>query len=373
MASVYRPSGRKIYRIEFKDQHGRTRTESSGMRDRRSAEGLAGLIERDVDRLRAGLNAERPDITGPFLGLEQIAPQFLPVAQIIETYLADLERQAMSPATLKHRKKQLNFLARGDCWKTLHDVTTARVTALLAAMTAKGRSVGTTNAYRDTLNAFLEWCISQAYLKDNPVHKVKRARVKGAARPGRRRAFTPEELRAFLRANPAYQDYYLTAALTGLRLHELSLVERRDFNLEAGVWTCREEVDKMNTEHRLPIMPDLVPTLRRVGAGKRASDRLFPEQQSNATFNRHLERAGIVKVSEDGRRLNFHSLRYTFCTLLANKLPLKAVQRLMRHAQLAKTADLYLQLELDSLLDQVIQAPALFSLEAQDGPKEEVA
>jgi integrase len=98
-----------------------------------------------------------------------------------------------------------------------------------------------------------------------------------------------------------------------------------------------------------------------------------PEQQSNTTFNRHLERAGIRKVSEDGRRLNFHSLRYTFCTLLASKLPLQAVQRLMRHAQLAKTADLYLQLELDSLPDQVIELPALFSLEGQEAEEGQVA
>ena len=119
----------------------------------------------------------------------------------------------------------------------------------------------------------------------------------------------------------------------------------------------------MNKSHRLPILPDLMPTLRRVCQGKTAAARLFPGQQSNATFNVHLGKAGIVKVAEDGRRLNFHSLRYTFCTLLAGKLPLKAVQRLMRHASLKQTADLYLQLDLDSLIDQVIELPPLFSLE----------
>ena len=170
-------------------------------------------------------------------------------------------------------------------------------------------------------------------------------------------------------SHPRYQDYYLTAALTGLRLHELSLVERRDFDLEKQVWTCRAEVDKMNKTHRLPILPDLLPTLRRVCKGKAPSARLFPEQQSNATFNVHLGNAGIVKVAEDGRRLNFHSLRYTFCTLLAGKLPLKAVQRLMRHASLKQTADLYLQLDLDSLIDQVIDLPPLFSIER--GPENE--
>ncbi|MGI8525391.1 MAG: hypothetical protein ACR2K5_04310, partial [Pseudolabrys sp.] len=88
MASVYRPTGRKIYRIKFIDQHGQPKVESSGMTDRRAAEGLASMVERDVDRLRAGLQPERPDITAPFLGLTTIAPQHLPLEQVIEQYLA---------------------------------------------------------------------------------------------------------------------------------------------------------------------------------------------------------------------------------------------------------------------------------------------
>jgi integrase len=368
MASVYRPAGRHIYRIEFKDQHGQHQKVVSGMTDRRAAEGLASLIERDVDRLRAGLQPENPNITGKFLGLEQTPVPETLLADLIDRYLADLQRQGMSPATLKHPKKQLNFLSRTYCWKRLKDITTARVTAALAAMTQAGRSVATTNAYRDTLNAFLGWCIHQEYLTENPVRKVRPAKG-GVARPRRRRAFAPAELRQFLTANPDYADYYLTAALTGLRLHELSLVERRDFNLEKGIWTCRAEVDKMNTVHQLPIVKDLLPTLQRVCRDLAPTDRLFPEQQSNATFNRHLAKAKLEKISADGRRLNFHSLRYTFCALLAGNAPLKFVQRMMRHASLKHTADLYLQLELESLLDQAFELPPVFNPDAPSGEK----
>ena len=217
-----------------------------------------------------------------------------------------------------------------------------------------------TNCYRDTLNAFLDWCVSQGLTTENPVRKVKRAKATARPGPKRRRALKPDELRRLLDANPAHRDYYMTAVLTGLRWSELSLVERRDFDLQAGVWTCRPEVDKTKTTHRLPILPDLLPTLRRVCEDKRPTDRLFPVKQYYTTLNTALKRAGIDKVSEDGRRINFHCLRYTFCTLLAQKLPLKTVQRLMRHATLKRTADLYLQLELDAMLDQVTQLPSLF-------------
>jgi len=368
---VYKPAGRRIYYMEFKDQHGVTRTNvSTGMTDRRAADGLKGFIERDVDRLRAGLQPERPDITGPFLGLDKIAPQHLPIGQVIESYLADLRRQAMSPHTLKARKGQLNMLARRGAWKTLHDITTHRVTAALAALGAGDRAASTTNAYRDNLNAFLEWCVSQGLIETNAVRKVRRAKAGSRPAPRRRRALMPDELRRLLDANPKCRDYYLAAVLTGLRWGELSLVERRDFDLDSATWQCRPEIDKTKTGHRLPILPDLLPTLRRLCEGKKPTDRLFPARQYYVTFDANLARAGIPKVSEDGRRLNFHCLRYTFCTLLAGKLPLKAVQRLMRHASLKRTADLYLQLELDSLIDQVIELPPL--LEPAPAPQSAV-
>ena len=228
-------------------------------------------------------------------------------------------------------------------------------------MAARGMAVHSTNAYRDSLNAFLEWCVSQNYLSAHPGRKVKPARA-GATRPRRRRAFTPDELHRLLAAAPRRADFYAVAALTGLRLNELSLVERRDFDLDRQLWTCRPEVDKMNKAHRLPILPDALPTLRRLCAGKAPAAPLFGHRMGNETFDLDLKRAGIPKVREDGRRLNFHSLRYTFCTLLAGKLPLKSVQRLMRHASLKQTADLYLQLDLDSLIEQVIELPPVFSL-----------
>ena len=197
-------------------------------------------------------------------------------------------------------------------------------------------------------------------IQTNSARRVKRAKTTAAALPHRKRAFTAEELRRLLDACPAYRDYYRIAALTGLRWTELSRVDRRDFDLEKGLWTCRAEIDKTRMTHRLPILPDLLPTLQRVCDGKKPTERLFPRRQTRATFQRNLRRAKIARFSEDGRRLSFHSLRYTFCTLLAQKLPLKAVQRLMRHASLKRTADLYLQLDLDSLIDLVIDLPAVF-------------
>lgn len=74
MASVYKPKGRHIYRIEFKDQHGKTRTISSGTDDERVAESLSQKIEEDADRIRVGMAPKHLEISGPYLGLVPLEP-----------------------------------------------------------------------------------------------------------------------------------------------------------------------------------------------------------------------------------------------------------------------------------------------------------
>jgi integrase len=153
----------------------------------------------------------------------------------------------------------------------------------------------------------------------------------------------------------------LVAALTGLRGKELRLVEKRDFELAAGVWTCRAEVDKTGRTWRLPILPDLLPELARILLPlPEPTSRVFPEQIGTSMFDEHLRRAKLTKVGEDGRRLNFHSLRYFFCTLLGKRLPIQTVARLMRHGDIRRTVNLYLDLGLDDLAQEVAKLPKLF-------------
>ncbi len=123
----------------------------------------------------------------------------------------------------------------------------------------------------------------------------------------------------------------------------------------------------MGRSHRLPILPDLVGVLEEVCKGKERTAKLFPSDVDMRTFDRDLARAGVRKVNTEGKRLVLHSLRYTFCTLLAGTLPLKVVQRLMRHNSLKQTADLYLQLDLDSMLDEVVAMPRLLTMPASEG------
>jgi hypothetical protein len=66
MASVFRPKGRRVYRIKFRDQYDVERTVSSERKDRRCAEALAAKIEHDAERLKADLPPYHVDITAPY-------------------------------------------------------------------------------------------------------------------------------------------------------------------------------------------------------------------------------------------------------------------------------------------------------------------
>ena len=57
---------------------------------------------------------------------------------------------------------------------------------------------------------------------------------------------------------------------------------------------------------------------------------------------RHLKAAGIEPFDASGRKLDFHSLRYTFATKLAGKgVSQRLAQELMRHSDPKLTANIY--------------------------------
>ena len=65
-------------------------------------------------------------------------------------------------------------------------------------------------------------------------------------------------------------------------------------------------------------------------------------------FDRILQRAGIARNDEDGRKLDIHALRHTFGSRLARKgVGLVHVQRLMGHSDPKLTSSVYTVLTRD--------------------------
>ena len=72
-------------------------------------------------------------------------------------------------------------------------------------------------------------------------------------------------------------------------------------------------------------------------------DFLFPHYSNpDRRFQRHRREAGVESIDETGRKLDFHSFRYTFATKLARQgVSQRLTQELMRHSDPRLTANLY--------------------------------
>jgi hypothetical protein len=193
MASVYKPTGRKVYLMKFIDQHGQPQIRSSAMKDEKCALSLAELVERDAERIRAGRQPSEPAITGPFLGLVTAGGRKWEEATT--AYLAELARQGSDPKELHYRecKRILKQIADACKWTCLAEAQADSFSRYLADLAAKGRAPRTQNRHHETLRAFLNYCVRQHWLPSNPIGTLKMARMGAKGRRRLRRAYTIEE------------------------------------------------------------------------------------------------------------------------------------------------------------------------------------
>jgi integrase len=351
MASVYKPSGRKKYRAEVKDQYGVTLTISTGMSDRRAAEAFAAKIESDAQRLRVGLAPEYPDITGPYLHL--VLPGIRTWDDAVKAYLAELVRQG-SPADGDHYRDSETLLKRikRECrWATVQSIRADQFTEFLGRLAAAGRAPRTQNRYHETLRALLNFCVRQSWLEKSPLAKVRPVKVGQAGRRRLRRAYTAAELNQLCAAAhyPAHALAYRVAAFSGLRWGELGRLQKQDCTPtgERPRWHARAEVTKNGQPIRLPMTPDCAEALAAHWQSLPSATSPLLAVPDKKTFKRHRSKAEIAAKDERGRWADFHSLRYTFCLWMAQHFPIEVVSKLMRHGSLNLTCQIYLDLGLD--------------------------
>jgi len=350
MASVYRPKDRGIYRIEFKDQHEKVRTISSGMKDRRSAEGLAHLLERDAERLQAGLLPLHPQVTGQFLGLAQFG-SLRPWDDAVAAYLAELQRLG-SDAKGQHVKGVRWSLARlqRECgWKTLADIRPDQFTAFLRKLAEQGKAPRTQNVYFAHLRGACNFWVRQEWMAQSPLANLKPVKVGQAGRRRLRRAYSLLELnRLCATASDRTALVYRVAAYSGFRRNELKKLRKEDCT-PLGSRPCWH-VDAARTKNGQPVYLPMTPE---------CASELAPHWPSlpggalllcvprKETFLRHRLKAGVAAQDERGRWADFHSLRYTFCALLSRVYPIEVVSKLMRHSSINLTIQVYQDLGLD--------------------------
>ena len=241
-------------------------------------------------------------------------------------------------------------------------------------------SVGQAIAY---CKAFVTWLYQSEHIKRNKLEALKAPRGQKNVRP--RRPLTDDEVDRLIEATELKDStsvmpgqhrawLYRLAVLTGLRCNTLLALTPGHFVLAGGVppYVRRKAAENKNgRDDKLPIHSFLAKALRIWLRDKEPDKLLFPvcDKTARSMLARDLVAAGIdAKADDEGRVLDFHAFRHTFCTRVGRaRLPMKAQMALMGHRSYSMTLK-YQHVD-ESELSEMINEVYQVGLDGRPHPK----
>jgi len=283
-----------------------------------------------------------------------------PLTDLLSEFLRDLEARGRARGTVKKYRVILTKLFARCQWQKIQHVT-AR--SFCQWRNQCGLSGKTTNDLLASATTLFDWLEHQRMVSQNPLKYVQRVDTRG--RPQYRRALTLEEVRNLLKFAPHFRAVvYLVAIYTGLRRKELNHLKWGDLHLDLPqpIVCAPASITKNKKEAKLPLRPEVVEALWSIRpADATPFQWVFHSQVPRVrTLQKDLSRAGIVFIDDSGRRLDFHALRATFCTMLAvNNVPLTDAMHLMRHSDPKLTMKIYTDASQLALHESLAQLPPI--------------
>ena len=279
---------------------------------------------------------------------------------LLRSYLQDLQAQHCDEEHVSTRRLQIRRIARDADWKTVRDITTESFVNWRAKV--KNLAPRTLNNYLADMRAFLNWLVRTGNLPENPLTGVQKVKAHQKARP--RRAITDEEIAGFLAvAPPDRRMVYLIALHTGLRRDEIRLLEWQDVFLDvpSPFIKLRAVTTKNRKGDTVVIHPELHDELVKLrNATPLPCSRVVAMFTGLEPFKKDLAAAGIPFVDERGLRFDFHAMRMTFNTRMANgNIPTRSCMQAMRHSDEKLTTVVYTDARLLNVAAYVASLPAL--------------
>jgi len=339
---VFRPKRRKNGQIRqsrmYSGRYRRTgqakaTTVALHVTDREVAERKLRDLIKDIEREEVGILAPRRMRAAAESGL---------VGHITD-YCADLRARRRASEYVATSERRLKKLVADCGWRRLIDVTAESFQNWRAKQQLGPKTL---NDYCAAMFGLFAWLQRAGRVEVNPLKLVEKAETRGNERR-KRRALTPEELGALVAVSGNYRRAILTAYFTGLRRNELNQLQWVDFQKDAtkAFIIVRASTTK-NRETKRCYLPDwfareLLQT-KTPEAG--AAERIFPHGgvPSIWTFRTLLKRAEIQYKDDQGRTADFHALRKTLNTHLAQMaVDPHTRKEIMRHSDIALTLDVY--------------------------------
>lgn len=281
-----------------------------------------------------------------------------PLLKHIETFIAERYKIGRDEKYVRELKKRLLVLVAEVPWKYLCDITSE---SFCSWRRKQNKSPKTLNEYLSAIGGLLN-SLGQT-IEENPLRYVQRMQT--ATEPKRkRRAFSVDELRRLIAAGGERGISYLVAASTGIRRGELRSLEWRDVVLDVAqpFIFVRKSIAKNHKDARQPLPRYVARELEKVrsidfGTNERVFERGMPDMD---TFRKDLTAARIPYIDNEGRFADFHALRMTFSTLLAQLGVAERVRmELNRHSDPRLTAYTYTDASMLPLSGAVGMLPSL--------------
>ena len=287
----------------------------------------------------------------------------------IEDWEASLKE---SGSTSKHANQQSNRVRRlceGCSARVWTDFTMDSVRHWLAkGIETNQFGKATANHYLSALKTFAGWMEKNGRATSNPFKHLQKRNAKIDVRV-RRRALSIDEQRRLLDAAREGESYrgisgeervlvYRVALETGLRWSEIRSLKVRNFDLNWNRPTVTVEAaySKHRREDILPLRGDTAEVLREHLRGRLPQAPAFSISHDRGAdmLRIDLEQAGVPYEDESGRVCDFHALRHTFVTSLAqSNVHPKTAQALARHSTIALTMDRYTHTVLETQKEAV--------------------
>jgi integrase len=344
--NIFKPKGSRIWRWKFRQrpQDGKILDVSLGTSEKQVAEKIRTEMLREKQHERAGMI--------PSKAVRDAAQR--KTAEHLIDFIGDLRAKRLNGRYIKGVEYCLGQLIAQCGWAFPRDIT---ADTFVKWRSGQKKAAKTLNEYLISVKNFSNWLTGNGRIKANPLASVKKVETRGN-QVLVRRAYDDSEFAALLSVAGAQRIVYLTAALTGIRHGELKELRWGDFNLtgEKPSVTVRASVSKNHRLACLPLHPQLAAALRefkpsKVSPGDLVFKKLVPRPE---LFIRHLQDAKIAKTDSQGRVVDFHSLRHTFCTNLHRAgVSQREAMELMRHNDPRLTATTYTDTSLLSLQSAV--------------------
>ena len=376
--------------VEFNDHKGDVRRVPAF-----SSKGASEELGRNIDRLVAYTRATggqidptlqnwveelpRP-LLRKFLAIGLVKSERVSVSKSLtdhlDDYAAALAAKGNTSKHVKLSKKRISRIFDGCGFRYWGDLSASKVQSFLSGLReadeadgvdAVGISAATFNYYLGSIKAFSRWMVKDRRAVSSPLSHLDILNVRMDRRHDRR-ALSEEELRRLIKATMGGRELsgwnikrvviwrlsgfdrsmlYRLAVETGLRVGEIRSLTPASFDFRSKLATVKVAAaySKHRRDDTLPLLATTAAMLREY-VNKRPLDKpLFtlPRREAIAGVLRvDLEAAGIPYRDATNRVVDFHALRHTFITNLAQGgVHPKTAQSLARHSTITLTMDRY--------------------------------